>query len=183
MSRRFKDNKDKAILLRNSFQWLYMVIWLLFLFVFMFGVIFRVVSFKVTRESGSTINISVIVSQLDRSLNVGDEVAAFSGKSNFVGEIAAFAGDEITLGTGKSSLVDCLVYKKQGFFSLDELGEVIKDKKVPENCVLVLRDVIPEYGYLRVGEIIEDDHIIGRAECIVYPFNMIGKSVSEMIGI
>ena len=160
-----------------------MVIWLLFLFVFMFGVIFRVVSFKVTRESGSTINISVIVSQLDRSLDIGDEVAAFSGKSNFVGEIAAFAGDEITLGTGKSSLVDCLVYKKQGFFSLDELGEVIKDKKVPENCVLVLRDVIPEYGYLRVGEIIEDDYIIGRAECIVYPFNMIGKSVSEMIGI
>ena len=183
MSRRFKDNKDKAILLRNSFQWLYMVIWLLFLFVFMFGVIFRVVSFKVTRESGSTMNISVIVSQLDRSLDVGDEVAAFSGKSNFVGEIAALAGDEITLGTGKSSLVDCLVYKKQGFFSLDELGEVIKDKKVPENCVLVLRDVIPEYGYLRVGEIIEDDHIIGRAECIVYPFNMIGKSVSEMIDI
>ena len=51
--------------------------------------------------------------------------------------------------------------------------------KIPEDHILVT-GISSENGYFRVGEIISTKQVIGRAECFVYPFSMLGKPVSQL---
>lgn len=170
------DREDDRVLVKSSFRWLYVVIWILFAFVFLFTNVFRVVSFAIQTDSGIK-TVGVIVSS--EQPRTGDSVVAVIAQKNAFREVIACSGDEISVGIGKSGLTDCIVYKNQRYFSADELGEVLKDLKVPKNCVL-LKDSITENGNFRVGEIVEIKKIIGKADCIVYPFDMLGLSVDKI---
>lgn len=172
------DERDKKSLLRSSFLWLYTVIWGLFLFVLLFTSVFRMVSFKVQTEN-KTAYVAVLVSSGDYTPETGDSIVAAIGYANCLGEIIACPGDAITLGTGKTGLVDCVVYRNQRYFSQEELAAVLKDMKVPGDCIL-LKSGISENKNFRMGELVKTKAVIGEVYCMVYPFRMIGRPVGEL---
>ena len=172
------DRADSLKLLRTSFQWLYAVIFIIFAAVLMFTEVFRVFSFGIRTENG-TINSGVLVSSIGYSPSVGDDVTVVSKYSNFLGQVAACAGDSIKIGTDKNSFADCITYKNMNFFSSDDIRQYLKDLKDPKDYVLVV-DIVPENGYFRVGEIVRTSQIVGKAECFVYPFDMLGKPVGKI---
>ncbi len=172
------DEKDKNILIRNAFLWVYTVIWILFLFVFLFTAVFRVMSFQIQRDD-KMILAAVLVSSGNYQPETGDNIVASIGYSNCLGEIMACSGDSITLGTGKTGLVDCVVYHNRRYFSEEELKAVCKDMKVPEGCIL-LKSSVSENKNFRIGEIVESKEIIGEVYCMVYPFHMLGRTIEEL---
>ncbi len=172
------DAADSRKILRTSFQWLYAVILTLFGAVFLFTAVFRVSSFTVRTDSRE-VKASVLVSYIGYSPTIGDHVTVVSRYSNFIGQVAACQGDVIAIGTDKNSLADCITYKNQNFFSSGDIKQYLKDLKIPKGYVLVV-DMIPENGYFRIGELIREDQVVGRAECFVYPFDMLGKPISKI---
>lgn len=173
-----RDDIDSKKILRTSSQWLYAVILLLFGFVIMFTVVFKVSSFRIHKGS-QTKNACVLVSSIGYSPAVGDKVTVSLGNSGFLGQVAALSGTDISFGTDKNNFANCIVYENKSYFSSDELKEVLKNMKVPENCVLIT-DITSENGYFRMGEIVPESRISGRAECFVYPFNMLGKPIDKI---
>ena len=173
-----RDDIDSKKILRTSFQWLYAVILLLFGFAILFTVVFKISSFRVNKGS-ETKNACVLVSSIGYSPAVGDKVTVSSGNSGFLGQISALSGTEISFGSDKNSFANCIVYENKSYFSPEELKEVLKNMKVPQNCVLVT-DITSENGYFRIGEIVPESRISGRAECFVYPFNMLGKPIDKL---
>ena len=173
-----RDSRDERLLLRTSFQWLYAVILLLYGFVFMFTVIFRVSSFKLDTPYGIK-NAGILVSSIGYSEQIGDKVTVSGHSSAFLGQITALSGEKISVGSDKDSFANCITYKNKNYFSSEELREVLQDMKIPQDCVLIT-DINSQNGYFRVGEIISKKQIIGKAECFVYPFNMLGKPVTQL---
>ena len=173
-----RDSHDDKVLLRTSFQWLYAVILLLYGFVFMFTVIFRVSSFYVNNQYGMK-NAAVLVSSVGYSPEPGDRITVSDGYSAFLGQVAAFSGETVSVGSDKNSFANCITYQNKNYFSSEELQTVLKDMKIPEDHILVT-GISSENGYFRVGEIISTKQVIGRAECFVYPFSMLGKPVSQL---
>lgn len=174
-----KDEKDSKALVKSAFQWVYAVIWILFAFVFFFTVIFKVVSFTV-RNGDNRQNVGVIISSVQQyTLKSGDTVAVTINDINCAREIIACEGESISVGIGKSGLVDCIIYKDRSFFSTEELESELKDLEVPKGSVL-LKGSISGNEYFRVGQIVSEEQIIGKIDCIVYPFSMLGKPIQEI---
>ena len=105
-----RDDIDSKKILRTSFQWLYAVILLLFGFVILFTVVFKVSFFRVNKGS-ETKNAFVLVSSIGSSPAVGDKVTVSSGNSGFLGQISALSGTEISFGSDKNSFANCIVYE------------------------------------------------------------------------
>ena len=172
------EERDRRTLLRNSFLWLYTVIWILFVFVFLFTSVFRVVSFPVQTDSGLCY-ASVIVLPQDDSLKTGDMVAAGRGASNWIGEVVACEGETISLGIGKAGTADCIIYQNKRYFSVEELSHIVKDGKIPKGCVL-LKSGLADGETFRVRELVAVGEIAGAAVCVAYPFQLLGQSVQEL---
>ena len=173
-----KDTADSKKILRTSFQWLYAVIWFLFGFVFLFTVIFKISAFRINKGY-ETKTAFVLVSSIGYSPSVGDKVTVSSGRSGFLAQISALSGTEISFGNDKNNFANCIVYENKSYFSGDELKQVLENMKVPENCVLVT-DITSENGYFRIGEIVPESRISGKAECFFYPFHMLGKPIDKL---
>lgn len=173
-----RDSHDDKVLLRVSFQWLYAVILLLYGFVFMFTIVFRVSSFYVNNQYGMK-QAAVLVSSVGYSPEPGDQITVSDGYSAFLGKVSAVSGETVSVGSDKDSLANCITYQNKNYFSSEELQEVLRDMKIPEGYLLIT-EIDTQKGYFRVGEIISTKQIIGRAECFVYPFSMLGKPVNQL---
>ena len=176
--RKKKDAQDDKILLHTSFEWLYTVILLLYGFVFLFTVVFRVSAFRVNNRYG-THTAGVLVSSIGYSPALGDQITISNGYSTFLGKVTAVSGEMISVGSDRDSFANCITYNNKNYFSSEELQTVLKDMKIPENHLLVT-EINTENGYFRVGEIISTRQVIGRAECFVYPFSMLGKPINQL---
>lgn len=173
-----RDSQDDKIFLRTSFQWLYAVILLLYGFVFLFTIVFRISSFHINNQYG-TRTASVLVSSMNHPPESGDQITVSDGYSVFLGKVTAVSGETISVGSERDSFANCITYNNKNYFSSEELQNVLKDMKIPEDHFLVT-DINTEKGYFRIGEIISKKQIIGKAECFVYPFSMLGKPVSQL---
>ena len=114
-----------------------------------------------------------------KSPQSGDKLTISNGYSAFLGKVIAVSGDKISVGSERDSFANCITYNNKNYFSSEELQTVLKDMKIPEGHFLVT-EIETANGYFRVGEIISQKQIIGKAECLVYPFNVLGKPINKL---
>lgn len=178
-TRRYKKEKaaDGSVLTRSSFEFLYVVIIVMFLFALIAGSFLRVVSFnKKLNDSGQ--NYSVVTIKSD-DYKKGDIITYKSHGKLSAGEIVGEKGDVIRFGTDPFHSFNRIEYKNKLYHDPDELGSVLEDSAVPDGYVLINGDLTSSENQI-VGELVCENDITGRAAYIVYPFSLFGRTADYL---
>ncbi len=178
-TKRYKAERaaDGNVLTRSSFELLYAVIIVVFVFAVVFGTFLRIASFD-KKLDNSTQSYSVISLEAD-SYNKGDIVTYKDSGRICAGEIVGADGDKILFGTDPARSFNRIEYKNRFFYTSEELENEFGHSLVPEGCVLINGDLTRSENQI-VGVIVCEDDITGRASYIVYPFSLFGRTADYL---
>lgn len=167
------EASDGLDLTKSAFETFYVIVLLIFAVVFIFSVFFRVVTFD--KKNGNKVQtFSYVCSKHADKLAKGDIVSIDNGFKVSAAEIIALPGDSIAIGRKTSEQLNCVSYNEKRYFSDEELAEDLSSLVVPEGYVMLDGD-ITNSEELRVGELVKQEYISGRARFLVYPFTYFGK--------
>ncbi len=168
---------DGNALTKSAFEVLLVFIILIFVIAVVFTVFFRVVTF--TKKLDDKLQTYSVVTASADNYQKGDIVSVKTENNISAGEIIALHGQKIVIGTDREKSVNCVQFEDKRYFTYDELKEKIPDLTVPEGYVLLNGDFTSSEKLL-VGEIIPLEYITGKAEYVIYPFSLFGRSADYM---
>ncbi len=178
-TKRYKTERaqDGAALTRSAFEFLLIVIVLILGTAIVIAVFFPVVSFS-KKVDDRTQLYSVMTTRTD-SFSVGDIVSVKSEHNISAGEILALEGEEIVMGTDRSTSVNCVQFEGKRYFDYEELKTKLRKPVVPKGYVLLNGDFTSSEE-LVVGELVPREYITGKVSTVLYPFSLFGRSADYL---
>ncbi len=178
-TRRYKRERaaDGMAVTRSAFETLLVFMLLLFAAAAVLLVFLNVVTFNKVLD-GNVQNYSVVTVKAD-DLKKGDIVSVKTEKNISAGEIIAFEGEKIAIGTDPEKNVNCVQIGGQRYFSYEELGKVLDEFVVPKGYLMLNGDLNSSES-LVVGELVPESYVTGKASIVLYPFSLFGRSADYL---
>ena len=178
-TRRYKRERaaDGMAVTRSAFETLLVFMLFLFAAAAVLLVFLNVVTFNKVLD-GNVQNYSVVTVKAD-DRQKGDIVSVKTEKNISAGEIIAFEGEKIAIGTDPEKNVNCVQIGGQRYFSYEELGKVLDEFVVPKGYLMLNGDLNSSES-LVVGELVPESYVTGKASIVLYPFSLFGRSADYL---
>lgn len=173
---RKNDALDVIDITKSAFEVFIVFVIILFLIAVSCTFFFRLITVELP-DGDDSVTYSFVTKRNTNGISKGDIVSIDEGLYVSAGEVLAVEGESVSVGGNGISSV---IFNGKEYPEGDELSGILDDGKIPEDYVLINRDVRHSLEKI-TGELIEKKIVTGKAVTVLYPFAYFGREADYII--